>query len=215
MFAIFFFMYLGLEDIKYWYGDQLEPQRNQSEGFWVRQGVSPTLPESDAGTWQRMLQKWEKKGEEELSKMVLRGLAKTTRQGHRSALNWLTKADPPPKGISVANWILRLFEIKGAKWAGTTLAKEMASMQGALANLPVYRKDAAPMLLKVSAEWRMGLKGVYLCQKWSVLSLGTGESFTRRSCRMVIQLNVKRKGIMRALCNMNVITWMAYYIQCA
>ena len=148
-----------LEDIKYWYGDQLEPQRNQSEGFWVRQGVSPTLPESDAGTWQRMLQKWEKKGEEELSKMVLRGLAKTTRQGHRSALNWLAKADPPPKGISVANWILRLFEIKGAKWAGATLAKEMASMQGALANLPVYRKDAAPMLLKVSAEWRMGLKG--------------------------------------------------------
>jgi hypothetical protein len=106
-----------------------------------------------------MLQSWEKKSDVDLSKMVLRGLAKTTRQGHQTGLKWLAEASPPPKEMSVANWILGLFEKRGKKWLGSTLAKEMASLQGALANLPVYRKNAVPMLLKTSPEWRMGLKG--------------------------------------------------------
>jgi len=151
-----------LDEQNYYFRDQLGEAI--PEGFWKRQGLPPSLPDGPAGEWQLSLKKAMKKTDEDLSQMVLRGLAATTRKGHQKCLKWLEEVEAPPEQ-SIATWIMDLFEkkakkgVKGKPWAPSTLAKEMATAQGALANLPVYRKGFPPLLPKTSAEWRMGLKG--------------------------------------------------------
>ena len=100
-----------LEDQRYWFGDVLgemeieeeevleEREKSKEKDFPSRQGVVPTLPDEDAGTWQDMLKKTEKKEEKDLSEMVKRGLAKETRQGHRRIINWLAEVERPPENI--------------------------------------------------------------------------------------------------------------------
>ena len=160
-----------LDEQDYYFRDQLG--KTVPLGFWKRQGLPPSLPDGPAGEWQRSLRTAIKKTDEDLSQMVLRGLAATTRKGHQKCLKWLEEVEAP-KEQSIATWIMDLFEkkakmgVKGKPWAPSTLAKEMATAQGALANLPVYRRDCPPLLLKTSAEWRMGLKGAGIGAKQQI-----------------------------------------------
>ena len=151
---------VNVDTLDYWFSDKLGPKCSHEQGFWKRQGITPTLPECDAEEWILQLRGAEKKKEEDLTKMVKRGLALTTRQNHRRILNWLEEMEPP-KERSVTNWLLDVFETaeKEKAWKGSTLATMMSSAQGALANLAVYRRNIPPMILKASAEWRMGVKG--------------------------------------------------------
>ena len=148
------------KDVEKLFRDKLGPTEINCKDFWLRQGLSPTLPDLNAGSWIASLKKAKKKTDSCLSEMVLLGFAKRTRQKHQVHLKDLENSKPP-KETSLVKWLLKLFEerYKEREWEGSTLCAAMASMQGALASLPLYREGMAPVLLKISPEWRMGMKG--------------------------------------------------------
>ena len=143
------------------FGDKLGNSEAQSAGFWVRQGISPSLPEDLTGDWIRILKEAPKKSEKDLSDMVRMGNVASTRAGHRNALRKLEMMEIPEEKMTLVQILLRHYEKlhKVKKWQASTLSTELATCQGALANLPLYRKNMRPILLKVCPEWRMGLKG--------------------------------------------------------
>ena len=118
------------------------------------------MPDVLAGPWVKRLKRAEKKTEMDLSTMVKLGLAKSTRLEHQRKLRDLEYLKPS-EGEFLVTCLLRYFEEeqKWREWEGSTLCANMASTQGALASLPLYRKGMEPILLKVSPEWRLGLKG--------------------------------------------------------
>ena len=151
---------LESEDWEEIYRDKIGPAEAQTSGFWNRQGLAPSLPDVQAGGWVKQLKKAQRRSDEDLSPMVQLGLAKRTRQVHQKHLRDLEYLRPE-EGESLVSGLLRFFETehKWRGWEGSTLCSNMASTQGALANLPLYRRGMAPVLLKISPEWRMGLKG--------------------------------------------------------
>ena len=142
------------------YRDKIGPIETQTPIFWNRQGLAPSLPDVLAGPWVKRLKRAEKKTEMDLSTMVKLGLAKSTRLEHQRKLRDLEHLKPL-EGEFLVTCLLRYFEEeqKWREWEGSTLCANMASTQGALASLPLYRKGMEPILLKVSPEWRLGLKG--------------------------------------------------------
>ena len=142
------------------YQDKIGPSEAQTPGFWNRQGLAPSLPDILAGPWLKKLKKAERKTEMDWAPMVKMGLAKETRMSHQRKLRDLEYLRPL-EGEFLVSCLLRYFqeEYRWRKWEGSTLCGNMASTQGALANLPLYRLGMAPILLKVSPEWRLGLKG--------------------------------------------------------
>ena len=142
------------------YRDKIGPIETQTPIFWNRQGLAPSLPDVLAGPWVKRLKRAEKKTEMDLSTMVKLGLAKSTRLEHQRKLRDLEYLKPL-EGEFLVTCLLRYFEEeqKWREWEGSTLCANMASTQGALASLPLYRKGMEPILLKVSPEWRLGLKG--------------------------------------------------------
>jgi len=76
-------------------------------------------------------------------------------------LKKLTHWKGPREEETLATWIPRTMEktMKERAWKGSTMASYMASLQGALAALPVYYIHTPPVILRTSPEWRLGLKG--------------------------------------------------------
>ena len=143
------------------YRDKIGLPETNTQNFWWRQGITPTLPEEEAGIWRKKLVLSTKREETDLLKIVRLGLAKTTRAAHRRALKWMEGLPEPPPKMSIATWLLKSFSERQEerKWQGSTLTSYMASTQGALAHLQIYRNNLLPVILKSSSEWRMGLKG--------------------------------------------------------
>ena len=56
--------------------DKIGREELHSEDFWLRRGISPTLPGSDAGEWMESLRNSVERRETEISKFVQRGLAR-------------------------------------------------------------------------------------------------------------------------------------------
>jgi hypothetical protein len=141
--------------------DKVGNPETQKSDFWWRQGVIPTLPEELAGSWRKRLQRSKLREEESLMDFVRLGLAVDTRKLHRRLLNWLCGEPEPGPRKSIVAWILERIgaQSKLKKWQGSTLSTKLASCQGALAHLPIYRVGIPPVVLKNSSEWRMGLKG--------------------------------------------------------
>lgn len=150
--------------------DKLGDPRRQSEDFWRGQGRSPTLPSTRIGDWMKTLCESEIREDSVVCPLVLRGLAKPTRQAHHRVIRWLISMAPVPpeqQAMSISSWILLKCEERreDRHWKGSTLATTLATAQGALANLPVYREEVQPVLLKLCPEWRLGMRGAGIMSK--------------------------------------------------
>ena len=92
------------------------------------------------------------------------GLAPTTMAGHRRELRRLADLPldllPAPADRALIEFLARQRRARGWKWSTTTT--KFAQLQGALALLPLYAKVAEPLLLRLSAPWRMAMKA---CQR--------------------------------------------------
>ena len=86
---------ITVDNLEYWFADKMGP--DQEKDFWDRQKAAPTLPETKAGRWQIQLREAKKQGGEDLSTMVKRGLANSTRANHRRILKWLEETETPGK----------------------------------------------------------------------------------------------------------------------
>eukprot|EP00658_Telonema_sp_P-2_P058260 TRINITY_DN46723_c0_g1_i2.p1 TRINITY_DN46723_c0_g1~~TRINITY_DN46723_c0_g1_i2.p1 ORF type:complete len:295 (+),score=18.44 TRINITY_DN46723_c0_g1_i2:60-944(+) len=142
------------EDMEILFADKIGDPRSQTEAFWVTQGRSPTLPSTKVGGWLRELRNSRIRTEEEIGDLVSRGFAKTTKQTHLRVLRALQAeefANKEEEEMGIIEWIIAMAERKNKtrKWAGSALATVLASTQGALANLPVYRDGMPPVLLKL------------------------------------------------------------------
>lgn len=153
-----------MEELEFLLRDKVGHQEAQNEYFWVRQGYTPSLPGREAEGWRKNLKEASIREEKELTPVVLKGLARSTRLAHRRILKKIREVFQEPKedsGISISRWLLETLEEEGKKrnWQGSTMATYMGSCQGALANLPIYFKDVPPVLLRHCPEWTLGLKG--------------------------------------------------------
>ena len=142
-------------------GDRLGPAILSTPNFWMRHGVTPTMPEQPAGQWRESLRGAPLRQGVDLSAIVRLGMAVSTMACHRRIISWISSQPEPPAGMGLATWLLRIFSKEAAdkKWLGSTLTTKLAVCQGALAALPVYRMTMFPVILKGCAEWRLGLKG--------------------------------------------------------
>ena len=147
---------IGDEELIRLFGDKMGPNE---EHFWLRQGLSPTLPEELAGPWRERLRNSQQREEKELSLLTLAGIAKTTRASHIRIIKWLEKLEPPTSPLTnVTSWILKETEKEAAtrSWLPSTTATKLATIMGALANMPIY-KHLPPILMKHSPEWRLAM----------------------------------------------------------
>ena len=142
-------------------GDKLGPALLSTPNFWMRHGVTPTMPEHPAGQWRESLRGAPIREGVDLSAIVRLGMAVSTMACHRRLISWISSQPEPPPGMGLATWLLRIFSKEAAdkRWLGSTLTTKLAVCQGALAALPVYRTSMFPVILKGCAEWRLGLKG--------------------------------------------------------
>lgn len=152
------------EDMEILFADKIGDPRSQTEAFWVTQGRSPTLPSTKVGGWLRELRMSRIRTEEEIGELVSRGFAKTTKQTHLRVLRTLLAeefANKEEEEMGISEWILTVAERRSKErcWAGSTLATVLASTQGALANLPVYRDGMPPVLVKLCPLWKLGMRG--------------------------------------------------------
>jgi len=150
------------EEMESLFADKLGDPSSHQTNFWERQGRSPTLPSTRVGEWLKDLCASEVRDQN--SPMVLRGMAKLTLQAHHRAVRWLISLkdlSAQEKEMSISSWILDRCEARRVErgWKGSTLATTIATLQGALANLPVYRTEMQPVLLRLCPEWRLGMKG--------------------------------------------------------
>ena len=131
--------------------------------FWMRQGRPPTLPSTKVGEWIIALRAAQLREEEDVCPLVFRGLAKSTLQTHRRTLRWLCglEISQQEEGMSISSLILTKCEKEKVErsWKGSTLATKLATIQGVLANLPVYKDEMPPVLLRLCPEWKLGMKG--------------------------------------------------------
>jgi hypothetical protein len=149
-----------VDNLDYYFEDKMGPKETQEESFWVRQGEAPTLPEENAERWVERLKKADLRKEEDLPKMVRRGLAVATRKNHRRIIRWMEQTETPKPQETVVEWLIRELEKKEEErgWRGSTLVTEMAGVQGALANMALY-KSCPPVILKMSCVWKNGVRG--------------------------------------------------------
>ena len=143
------------------YRDKVGNAETNRSNFWWRQGITPTLPEELAGEWRRKLRSARRREEESLMDIVKLGLVVETRKLHRRTIAWLCAEPEPAPNETIVNWILTRLVLmcQEKKWQGSTLSTKLASCQGAMAHLPIYREGVPPVVLKNSSEWRLALKG--------------------------------------------------------
>ena len=91
------------------------------------------------------------------------GLQPTTIRGHRKALHWLTEVPldlrHAPLPVAILGMVNRQRQQRHWKWSTTTT--KMATIQGALALLPVYatiQGHTQPILLRHAPAWTLALK---------------------------------------------------------
>jgi len=92
------------------------------------------------------------------------GLAPTTIHGHRKILRWLMEVPVHLRNAPLATAILGMVNLarQNRKWMWSTTTTKMATIQGALANLPLYgsiKGSSLPILLRHEPAWRLALKG--------------------------------------------------------
>ena len=126
--------------------DRLGNEAFQTEGFWRKQGITPTWPSFNAGEWRQRLLATTERTEEALSKFVQRGMARTTRQAHRRGIKWIKGLPIPAKDATISQWLLMEYEKQAAErcWRGSTLATKLATTQGALAHPPSTATPSPP-----------------------------------------------------------------------
>jgi integrase len=150
--------------------DEEEEVRRVEESFRdkigpevFRGGQEPTLPNTKAAGWLKELTRAKKKPENDLEEIVRAGMAKTTRQAHRRILSWLDgicMKDEEANELGIASFILKklMEESRRRMWQSSTLTTRIATVQGALANMSLYRSMPA-VFLKSDVEWRNALRG--------------------------------------------------------
>jgi integrase len=97
----------------------------------------------------------------EIPALALRGMVSTTHAEHRRILRHLAEELPAdcrrrdlPTGLVA--WLTRKRAEK--KWRFSSLLKQLASLQGALVNLPLYRHTAITIQLGSSPVWRQAMR---------------------------------------------------------
>ena len=101
-----------------------------------------------------------------LPHIVDQGLAKDTRAAHRRMLNFVTST-LQPSDRPLAPALLEMIQRSRVQraWKCSTTMRYLASLQGALALLPLYRIATAPVLLNEDPVWRQALKSAALHAK--------------------------------------------------
>jgi hypothetical protein len=88
-------------------------------------------------------------------------LTEGTRKKHRSLLNWLIEPtqEEAIRERPLPEAVIELVRIRATtrKWAPPTALREMASIQGALASLPLYADTPCAVRLGASAIWRQAI----------------------------------------------------------
>ena len=84
----------------------------------------------------------------------------TTHQEHRRLIKWLLlmpdRVQALPLPDALVAYIMNQRQVKAWRWS--TTIKTMASCQGTLASLPLYRRTPHGVLLKTSVVWVNAMK---------------------------------------------------------
>jgi integrase len=100
----------------------------------------------------------------QLPPLVDKGLAKGTRDAHRGILRVLAAVNAElPLVPAILELLQRLALQKG--WRKSTLHRYLASTQGALACLPLYRSGSATVRLAVEPAWTQAMRASALATK--------------------------------------------------
>ncbi len=97
----------------------------------------------------------------QLPALAMRGLMSSTMQEHRRMLRKLAESMPAelrglPAPVAIVECLTR--QHKERAWRCSSLLKNLATAQGALSNLPLYRATLVSIPLGLSSVWRMAMK---------------------------------------------------------
>ena len=96
---------------------------------------------------------------ENIPRLAITGLAKSTSNEHKRLLQLVQTASAELQQLPAVSMLVELItRISNERtWRRSTLLKNMASLQGALALLPIYR-EAPPMLLRKDPIWQQSMR---------------------------------------------------------